>query len=211
LVPQIHDHLSELLRRSKSNGSITVVNTVFDFRNQKKAPDKPWPLVDNESDYRLIDLLIMDHEEALRISGEKTIEAATTFYENSGLQSFIITNGAKDLVAYSNGEVFRARGTFSYPTSGRVRARLRDDHSSKGDTTGCGDNFVGAMIASIAMQMKDGKKGRLDLSEAVSWGVAAGGNCCFIVGGTYLDKMPGDLGQKIQNIRQDYMLQIQED
>ena len=35
LVPQIHDNLTTLLRKAKSKGCTTIVNTVFDFRNEK--------------------------------------------------------------------------------------------------------------------------------------------------------------------------------
>ncbi|MGD0342497.1 MAG: PfkB family carbohydrate kinase, partial [Bacteroidales bacterium] len=69
LVPQIHDNLTFLLTRAKKNNCITLVNTVFDFRNEKDNPDKPWPLVNSNESFGLIDLLIMDCEEALRISG----------------------------------------------------------------------------------------------------------------------------------------------
>jgi sugar/nucleoside kinase (ribokinase family) len=210
LVPQIHDHLSPLLKKSKSKEAITVVNTVFDFRNQKKAPDKPWPLVDDIKDFELIDLLIMDHEEALRISGKNEIDVTVAFFSNSGVASFIITNGAKDIVAYSNGRLFREKGDLSFATSRNVREALIDPAVRKGDTTGCGDNFAGAVIASLASQLKEGKRGQLDLSEAISWGVAAGGNCCFTVGGTCMEEMPGEMMQKIETIQRDYLKQIGE-
>jgi len=55
------------------------VNTVFDFRNQKRNPGKPWPLLDSIEDYRLIDVLIMDCEEAMKISGTASIDEAARF------------------------------------------------------------------------------------------------------------------------------------
>jgi len=64
LVPQIHDHLDELLKKAKENNCFTIVNTVYDFRSEKNNQGKPWPLADG----RNIDLLIMDFEESLRIS-----------------------------------------------------------------------------------------------------------------------------------------------
>src|SRR5690554_940274 len=69
LVPSIHDNLTELLTRAKANGCVTVVNTVYDFRNQKANPHKKWPLGASDDSYRNIDLLITNHEEALRLSG----------------------------------------------------------------------------------------------------------------------------------------------
>jgi len=208
LVPHLHDHLSSLLEKSKGKKAITVVNTVFDFRNQKKNPHEAWPLVDDKDDYQRIDLLIMDHEEALRISGKNEIDAAVAFFSDSGVASFIITNGAKDLAAYSNGSLFKEKGRLSFATSRKVRDALMDTSVKKGDTTGCGDNFAGAVIASLASQLKKGQKGQLDFSEAISWGVAAGGNCCFTVGGTYIEERPGELSDKIKEIQEDYQRQI---
>jgi len=40
LVPHIHDNLTVLLARAKKNRCITLVNTVFDFRNERNSPDK---------------------------------------------------------------------------------------------------------------------------------------------------------------------------
>jgi len=34
LVPQIHDNMTSLLKKAKSKGCVTIVNTVFDFRNE---------------------------------------------------------------------------------------------------------------------------------------------------------------------------------
>jgi len=43
LVPGLHDHLKELLERSRNSGCITVVNTVYDFRNEMRDPGGKWP------------------------------------------------------------------------------------------------------------------------------------------------------------------------
>lgn len=60
LMPQIHDNLTSLLKRAKSKGCITIVNTVFDFRNEKDKPTEKWPLGESEESYGYIDLLITD-------------------------------------------------------------------------------------------------------------------------------------------------------
>jgi sugar/nucleoside kinase (ribokinase family) len=185
-----------------------VVNTVFDFRNQKKNPDLPWPLVNRIEDYRLIDVLIMDREEALKISGKDTLDEAVAFFASTSLSCFIITNGADDLWAGSNGGVFQKSEATKFPTSQRIGQELKSNPGKKGDTTGCGDNFAGGVISSLAMQLKHRKKGNLDLSEAISWGVSAGGNCCFTVGGTYLEASPFELKNKIQAIQEDFIKQI---
>jgi sugar/nucleoside kinase (ribokinase family) len=209
LVPAIHDHLTDLLNRAREHNCVTVVNTVFDFRNHKKNPDLPWPLVDRIEDYSLIDVLMMDREEALKISGEDTLEGAAAFFASTNLSCFIITNGADDLWAGSNGELFQKSEATKYPTSQRIGQELKNNPGKRGDTTGCGDNFAGGVISSIAMQLKHRKKGKLDLSEAISWGVSAGGNCCFTVGGTYLEATPFELKNKIQAIQEDFIRQIE--
>ena len=52
LVPLIHDNLTELLEKSKSNGCITIVNTVYDFRNEKANPKLKWPLGKSDNSYK---------------------------------------------------------------------------------------------------------------------------------------------------------------
>ena len=44
LVPVIHDHLGRLLQKARRKHCISVVNTVFDFRNEKKNPGKKLPI-----------------------------------------------------------------------------------------------------------------------------------------------------------------------
>lgn len=208
LVPLIHDNLSALLRKARDKGCITLVNTVYDFRNEKANPGKPWPLVSCPEDFRLIDVLIMDCTEALSISGESTMEAAADFFISSGVSSFIITNGAQELVAWSGGELFEKSRLTRFPVSQRVTVEQRSDPGRRGDTTGCGDNFAGGIIVSLAGQYKIRKRGAFSLVEAVCCGIASGGFCCFQVGGTFLEEYPGQKMKEIQMLRQDYLTQI---
>jgi sugar/nucleoside kinase (ribokinase family) len=209
LVPQIHDHLTPLLEKASRNECITVVNTVFDFRNEKKNPGQPWPLVSRVEDYKLIDLLIMDCTEALRISGQETIEEASAYFISTGVSSFIITNGAKDMVAWSQGGLFAKQELIRMPVSKKVTDELKSNPLRKGDTTGCGDNFAGGIIASLAWQVKTQEKGHFNLIEALSWGTASGGFCCFTVGGTYIEKAQGEKKEKVQRIQEEYLHQIE--
>ena len=48
LVPRIHQGLLPMLKKAKAKGKITVVNTVYDFLNEKAHPEKRWPM--GESD-----------------------------------------------------------------------------------------------------------------------------------------------------------------
>ena len=70
LTPGIHDDLSSILKKGKTRGCLCFVNTVYDFRNQNKDPGRPWPLVEKNEDFKLIDLIIADNEEAFRITGK---------------------------------------------------------------------------------------------------------------------------------------------
>lgn len=208
LVPQIHDNLSRLLKRAKDNGCITVVNTVFDFRNEKDHPDQPWPLVDSSADLTLIDLLIMDCEESIKISGKKSINEAAQHFISQNISTLIITNGAHEIYAYSNGNLFGKTELSKWPVSKKVNADFNRDAAIKGDTTGCGDNFAGGVIASLAMQLKTSVIGKFDLTEAIAWGVASGGFACFYVGGTYIENKEGEKREVVQEFKNEYMNQI---
>jgi sugar/nucleoside kinase (ribokinase family) len=203
LVPQIHDNLSLLLKKAKKNNCITVVNTVFDFRNEKADPSSPWPLGGDES-FGLIDVLIMDYEEALKISGKHSLETAAGFFIEKQVSSFIITNGANDLTAYSSGRLFEKSGPLKLPVSRLVTPEIR----KKGDTTGCGDNFAGGIIASIARQRKIRETGYFDFTMALSLAVASGGFACSYLGGTFIEEFKGQKQGKIQEFLNDYRIQI---
>lgn len=195
LVPPIHDHLTELLLAAKSNGCITVVNTVFDFRNEKLFPNQKWPLGASDESYQYIDLLITDHEEALRLSGEKTKEAAIGFFRNKKVSALIITNGSLPISVFSDGRIFQSLNLTEMPVSGKVTEDLKS--CREGDTTGCGDNFVGGILASIVRQLHSGIKNP-DLQEASCWGIVSGGFACFYMGGTYFEEKPGEKLNKIK-------------
>jgi len=208
LVPQIHDNLTALLKRAKQGGCLTVVNTVFDFRNEKKNPDQPWPLVETPDDYRLIDLLIMDCEESLKISGQNTIDEAAGYFISQQIGAFIITNGSRDFCAYSNGDLFEKMDLINLPVSQKVAIDMARNPSSKGDTTGCGDNFAGGIIASLALQLKEKSGSKMKLDEAISWGVASGGFACFYIGGTFLEKEEGEKFKIVKEFQKEYIQQI---
>lgn len=205
LVPNIHDHLTTLLKKAKSRGCITIVNTVFDFRNEKANPSKKWPLGENDESYKLTDLLITDKEEALRLSGEFEINEAVRFFLGKKVSSFIITNGSSDILIYSDGSFFGPSPVSLLPVSLVVRNELRS--YSGGDTTGCGDNFVGGVIASAVNQLSDGVN-KCDLKEACTWGIVSGGFTCFYMGGTYFEEKPGEKLARIKHYYDLYKKQI---
>ena len=208
LVPQIHDSLTALLTSAKENSCITVVNTVFDFRNEKKNPGQPWPLVDNPESYGLIDLLIMDCEESLKISGKKTIEEAAQYFADQDIATLVITNGAQEFYTFSNGRLFEKSGLKKLPVSKRVNQDFSHNPESKGDTTGCGDNFAGGIISSLARQLQSEEVGKLNLTEAIAWGVASGAFACYYIGGTYIEHEPGEKHKIVEIFKYQYIQQI---
>lgn len=209
LVPIIHENLTPLLIKAKQNDCITIVNTVYDFYNEKKSPGDNWPLGNSVQSFRLIDVLIMDGEEAIRISGEPSSDAAAQYFIDMGVSTFIITNGAKDIIAYSNGDLFSQFGLVRLPVSQKVKTEIISKSHMKGDTTGCGDNFAGGVIASVGKQLLTKQRGQLDFNEALSWAVASGGVACFYKGGTYFEQSVGEKFNLVQSYYQDYLIQIE--
>ncbi len=205
LVPVIHDHLTELLKKAKLNGCLTIVNTVFDFRNEKLNPDRKWPLGNSDESYQFIDLLIADQEEALRLSGQTTAEAAVRFFLDRKVSALIITNGSNPVSIFSDGRLFEPLALTQLPVSKKVVDELR--YNKDGDTTGCGDNFVGGVIASIVNQLQGGTQ-HPDLQEACGWGIVSGGFACFYMGGTYFEQKPGEKLAKIEPYYESYQQQL---
>jgi len=204
LVPAIHDHLEELLEKAKRKGCVTIVNTVFDFRSEKASPGGKWPLGKSDGSYRNIDLLITDYEEALHLSCKPTLNEAMQFFREQGTGAVIVTNGSKNIRMYSNGSLFRAVTDKEMPVSESVSRELKKGH--RGDTTGCGDNFAGGVIASLVSQLQN-NTGLPDLTEACMWGVVSGGYACFYMGGTYFEQYPGEKSSLITPYYEQYKKQ----
>jgi len=207
IVPAIHDNLTELLIKAKSNNCLTIVNTVYDFRNEKKDPVKKWPLGKSDDSYENTDLLITDLEEALRLSGKNSIQEAMNFFYELGTGAVLITNGPNNLRGFSSSNsVFLEKEEINMPVSHAISEELRKGHS--GDTTGCGDNFVGGVIANIISQIQKKDKIPLDLTEACAWGIVSGGFSCFYMGGTFFEEKFGEKRELIIPYYEKYLKQI---
>jgi sugar/nucleoside kinase (ribokinase family) len=206
LVPGIHDHLTELLRRSKESGCITVVNTVYDFRNEKANPHLKWPLGKSDESYRFTDLLITDLEEALRLSGAMDLDGAMQFFREQGTGAAVVTRGAASIRVFSRGTRFLEQADAELPVSNAVSAELKMGH--EGDTTGCGDNFAGGILASLVNQLFESDR-YPDLLEACALGVVSGGTACFYVGGMFEEKEPGEKRKMIEPYYRLYLTQLE--
>ena len=207
-----------MLKRAKTCGSITVVNTVYDFLSQKEHPDQRWPMGDGDGSYRFIDLLIVDHEEALRLSGCKDIPSAIAFFREKGTGAVLVTNGARNVSLWADSPLFGKVEEQTMPVSAAVGEALKQ--GKKGDSTGCGDNFAGGVIGSLARTLsnsplkgedKSPSKGKLeglfDLREACRWGIVSGGFACFYYGGTYFEQEAGEKLSHLQELYDQYLKQ----
>ncbi len=206
LVPLIHDELSDLLKKGKERGKINIVTTVYDFRNEKDHPRQKWPLGKDENAYCNIDLLITDMEEALKISGEASPDDAMAYFQNKNISSVIITHGAENIYLYSDGRLFKKESFKTLPVSEKVKTELNLYPDKKGDTTGCGDNFAGGVIASLTKDLSN--KEQPDIIKATAFGSASGGFACFYQGGVFSEKYQGEKKAKISTYKNDYLEQI---
>ena len=203
LVPCIHQGLVPMLKKSKSKGCITIVNTVYDFINEKKNPDKRWPMGESDESYKYIDLLLVDHEEALRLSGCKDVPSSIAFFCEKGVGAVVVTNGAQNIYLLAKSPLFGNIEEQTMPVSEAVGKALKA--GKKGDSTGCGDNFAGGVIGSLARQMASDKA--LDLKEATRWGIVSGGFACFYYGGTYFEQEEGEKFAQLKELYEQYLKQ----
>lgn len=200
LTPNIHDNLHFLLGKAKTNNAITVVNTVYDFKNQKQKPDDPWPLGITELSFKNIDILVMDNEEATKISGFSNIDDVLDYFSQK-TSALVITRGSNTILFRSNGKIFE-KDEGELPVSQKVSLNILKKQYI-GDTTGCGDNFVGGVITSIAEQIQN-KNVKFNLRNAIISGICAGGFTCSYYGGTYFERDAGEKKKKIDLLIQAY-------
>jgi sugar/nucleoside kinase (ribokinase family) len=208
LTPLLHDDIFELLLQARLKRAATVVNLVYDYRSENAAPGKKWKLGVNDDAYPLIDLLIADREEALRTSGYSAPENAADWFLSQGIGAVIITDGARPVILGARKGVFAHLPLQTMPVSEKINEDLAAYPERRGDTTGCGDNFAGGVIAGMAQQMSLKKRGAADLRECAVFGIVSGGFACFTVGGTYYESRAGEKRALLEPYLADYRRQI---
>lgn len=207
LVPRIHESLQELLQKAKEKKAITIVNTVYDNLSEKKAPNKAWPLGNSIDTYKYVDLLIADMEEALCLSGTDTLEEALQFFKNTGVGGVIVTHGANPLHYYCESSLLGSSKGY-LPVSKKIKNTIIQYPDQIGDTTGCGDNFAGGIIASIAAQLIENSEKKMNIQKAMAMGVVSGGFACFYHGGTFYENYPGEKWEQMKPFYNDYLNQL---
>jgi len=208
LVPQVHDRLDEILEMAALN-TFKLVNTVFDFRNEQRNPGQPWPLGRDHGSFEAIDLLIMDREEALKISGQPSMDRALAYFIESPLKAFMVTDGTEPVSLYADPAMYGSLGhdpVIKLPVSSAL-LDLSMSEKKDADTTGAGDNFVGGVIYSLACQLKAGTE-RPDLLEAARWGIVSGGFACTYMGGTFLEAYEGQKMEAVSRYHEMYGKQV---
>lgn len=202
LVPNLHDQQHEVLKKAKERGCITVVGTVYDFRNEKASNTGRWPLGSTPS-YPFIDILVCDEQEALRLTGTSSAEDAAQMLMDFGVGAFIITRGALPMLLWSGGNLIEPTPLSTLPVSAYMDELMRKDPSLRKDTTGCGDNFLGGVLVSIAKQLEKGTP--LSMLDICAWGAASGGYTCTYHGGTYLEQEKGEKAAQLLPVVQAYL------
>jgi sugar/nucleoside kinase (ribokinase family) len=211
LAPRLHDGLTGLLKRARKSGAVTEVNLVFDFRSEAENPGQKWKLGVNDDAYPYIDLLIMDQEEAVKTSGKASSEEAADWFMKQGCGAVVITRGRQPLLLCANSAftgLFRKTDPVYLPVCKEVNEELAIHPERRGDTTGCGDNFTGQVIAELAETIASGKRNGIDLREICIPAVAAGGFACFIVGGAYYEKETGEKRRLLEPYIKAYRKQL---
>jgi sugar/nucleoside kinase (ribokinase family) len=210
IVPLIHDGLTGLLKRARHNGGVTVVNLVYDYRSEIAAPGKKWKLGVLDDAYPHIDILIADRDEALKTSGCSSADEAIRWFLARGTGAALVTEGSRDIRLAAGRGVFAPLDLQVMPVCEEVNQELARFPERRGDTTGCGDNFAGGIIAGLAEQLAVLPRGKADLRECAVLGTAAGGFACFTIGGTYYETRAGEKRERLEPYVAAYRKQLEE-
>ena len=108
----------------------------------------------------------------------------------------------------ADGSLFEATELIYLPVSDRLREELLSGDHSKGDTTGCGDNFAGAVLADLAIQLQSKAVGHLDFYRTCAWGICSGGLAGIYVGGVYAESRAGEKYRWLKSYVDQYRQQI---
>lgn len=171
-VLRIFQRAKEAAASKKETDAITILNTVHD-------PSGNWDLGENAT--ALIDMLIMDFDEAKAIAGmdvsENNMPTLLDWFKQQGFRNAAITNGTKGAYVYSTDDnvllPVPQHLAMHFPASSYV---MKLDRPKYG--LGCGDVTAGALAVAIAEHM--------NLETAMLFAMSAGGTCAL--------NEPGEIG-----------------
>jgi sugar/nucleoside kinase (ribokinase family) len=199
--------LTDLLKKARALGAVTVVNLVYDYQSEQKRGNEKWKLGSRDDAYQYIDILIADREEALKTSGRPGAEEAANWFISRGTGAAVISDGARPVFLASGKGIFLPLAGQTMEVCEAADRDWEQFPERRGDTTGCGDNFAGGIIAGTAEQMALVKPGRLDLRELCVQGITAGGFARFTLGGTFYESAPGEKRKLLEPYMADYRRQ----
>jgi sugar/nucleoside kinase (ribokinase family) len=130
------------------------------------------------------------------------------WFARQGVGTIVVTEGSRNIRLQSSGALFAKLEDTTLPVSRAIDEELAAHPEKRGDTTGCGDNFAGGLLASLAEQAGTLSRGKLDLTEACSWAAASGGFACFTVGGAFYENRPGEKLELVEPFVKRYRTQI---
>lgn len=202
--PEISKNFSRVLKKSKENGSITIVGTANDplMRGRER-----WILGDSDEAYEYIDILIMDKAEALYYSGTNDLSSAISFFKSFPIQGILITDGTNPTYVYGNGNLCLPYEGF-IPIVEDIGKDKKGGILEEGDAVGCGDNFAGGVVASIAMQLRNGEK-QINIKKACIMGNLSGGIASTVTGGLFIEKFTGERKSLIDRYYEKYLKQLE--
>lgn len=210
-VPTLHRALPDLLAKSRRRGALTVVGAVYDHAAEKSAPGRPWPM--GEGVWPLVDLLVADAAEMRGLAGMPAapVEACVDALCRRGLAAAVATQGEGPVYYRSLGGPFGECRGWAPPQPDLIAAAR--DPGNTGDTSGAGDNFLGALLADLMHQIladDSYPKGEphverellgispLRLRRAIDFACVAGGLACRQRGGVRLET---GIGENLGRIR----------
>jgi sugar/nucleoside kinase (ribokinase family) len=206
LLPSLNEKLTDLLKRAKENNASTVVNLVYDFHSELRLQGKKWTLGANDDAYQYIDVLLADKDEALKTTGAANVSDAVEWFLNQGTGAVIVTEGSKAVTFAAGKGIFNPLEIQSLPVCEEIDRQLALNPERRGDTTGCGDNFAGGVIASLAEQLTGSSKP--DIRECAVQGTIAGGFACFTFGGSFLEYRTGEKLELLKLYKKAYREQL---
>ena len=201
--PKLEARFTRLLAACRAAGSVTVVGTAFDPARTRAGPR--WPIGDSDAAFAEMDVLVMDRVEALCHSGEAALDRAVAFFQRAGTGAVVVTDGLEPVTWWSSGRTCAA-GEGKLPLPAALLADKASGALPTGDTVGCGDCFVGGVIASLAQQRAKG--GPLDLRQAAVVGCLSGGIASTHRGGVFVERRPGERRALLERYRGPYDVQL---